>query len=123
MGKLTKCAACGISGKEVRFEKHHIVPKRAGGAATETIVLCQTCHKLVERPMLKWPPAILARAMCHCLEHWESRLLILKLAAQIADAEANPELFASLGSFATSPKHAQTVERFRGYLAALEAQP
>ena len=121
MNNLTKCAACGISGDEVRFEKHHVIPKRAGGIETEVIMLCQTCHKLVERPMLKWPPAILARAMCHCLEHWESRLLILKLAAQIADAEANPELVDSFGSFATSPKHAQTVEQFRGYLAAMEA--
>lgn len=121
MSKMTRCAACGISGKEVKFEKHHVIPKRAGGEDTEVIILCQTCHKLVERPMVKWPPAILARAMCDCLEHWESRLLILKLAAHLADTEANPELFASLGSFASSPKHAQTVERFREYLTALEA--
>ena len=117
----TKCAACGIGGKEVKFEKHHVIPKRAGGGETEVIILCQTCHKLVERPMLKWPPAILARAMCHCQEHWESRLLLLKLAAHLADTEANPELFTGLGGFTASPKHAQTVEQFRGYLAAMEA--
>lgn len=119
MGDM-KCAACGISGGEARFEKHHIVPKRAGGAATETIVLCQTCHKLVERPMLRWPPAILGRAIRDCQEHWEARLLILKLAAHLAETEANPELFANLGGFTTSPRHGQTVERFREYLAALE---
>jgi hypothetical protein len=59
--------------------------------------------------------------MCHCQEHWESRLLLLKLAAHLADTEANPELFTGLGGFTASPKHAQTVEQFRGYLAAMEA--
>ena len=42
------CEACG-EGVTVRRERHHVIPRSAGGRRHSTVVLCVACHDMVDR--------------------------------------------------------------------------
>lgn len=79
MGQLTECTVCG---KLRLCEQHHIRPQAAGGAGTETIPLCTSCHDYVDRIPLDRSSA--EEQLMGWMQLWgaldvEGRLLLLKL--------------------------------------------
>ncbi len=52
-------AYCELCAREVeRTSKHHLLPKQKGGKHTQTVDLCQPCHKTIHHTFTN---AVLAR--------------------------------------------------------------
>lgn len=86
MSEEETCYACDRPVVKGCYEIHHVKPQCVGGEGDMTVVLCRTCHDLVDRvPLAKWPIDMYLTALKQST--YEVRLVLLKALSLAYQAE------------------------------------